>query len=109
MLGLGIVEREFLPWLADIESTVPAMETVFVCDEALRAEEIPLFKRIKVRHFSELMSGSPDPIKVDVTYRDIGVIMFTSGTTGPIQGGINAPRPSLSFWLWGNGAHGFEL
>ena len=101
---LGVVEREFLPWLADIESTVPELDTVFVCGEPLRAEETPPFERIKVRHFNELMSGSPHPIKVDVTYRDIGVIMFTSGTTGPSKG-VLMPHGHLYLFGYGKTVH----
>lgn len=82
----GVFEREYLPWLKDIEDTVPNMETVFVPGGSLSPEDIPDFKRIKVRCFAELMSASPDEIDVAITYRDIGVIMFTSGTTGPSKG-----------------------
>ena len=82
----GIFEREYLPWLKDIEDTVPNLETVFVPGDPLLPEDIPAFKRIKVRRFAELMSGPADEIDVEVTYRDIGVIMFTSGTTGPSKG-----------------------
>lgn len=82
----GIVEPHYLSWLKDIEDTVPNMETVFVPGDPLAPEDIPAFKRIKVRRFAEMMLGSREDIDVEVTYRDIGVIMFTSGTTGPSKG-----------------------
>jgi carnitine-CoA ligase len=83
---IAVMERDFLPWLADIEDTVPQMQTVFVLGEPLDAGDIPEFARIEVRHFDELLDGAPDPITVPVTYRDTGMIMYTSGTTGPSKG-----------------------
>ncbi len=80
------MEREFLPWLADMEDTVPDLQTVFVPGAPLKPEDVPAFKRIVVRHFDELLEGAPDEIDVDVTYRDTGVLMYTSGTTGPSKG-----------------------
>ena len=82
----GVVEREFLSWLADIEDTAPDLRTVYVPGAPLAPGDIPDFKRIEVRHFDELMDAPSDEIDVEVTYRDIGMIMFTSGTTGPSKG-----------------------
>ena len=100
----AVMEPEFLEWLADIEDTVPNMETVFVPGDALAPDQIPNFKRITVRSFNELMSGSPDPINVDVTYRDIGVIMYTSGTTGPSKG-VLMPHGHLYLFGYGKIVH----
>jgi carnitine-CoA ligase len=83
----GVMEREVLPWLADVEDTVPHMHTVFVPGPALELQDIPAFQRIRVRHFDDLLQqGTPDDIQVEVTYRDIGMILYTSGTTGPSKG-----------------------
>jgi crotonobetaine/carnitine-CoA ligase len=82
----GVVEPEFLPWLADIEETIPDLETVYVPADVYDPKDVPAFKRIEVKSFDELMSGPADEIDVEVTYRDIGMIMFTSGTTGPSKG-----------------------
>ena len=97
---MGVVEREFLPWLADIEHTAPDLRTVYVPGDPLVADEIPDFKHIEVRHFDELLLGSPDEIKVEVTYRDTGMIMFTSGTTGPSKGVL---MPHGHLYLFGHG------
>jgi len=83
---LGVFEPEFLPWLADIEDTIPHFETVYVPGQSLAEVDIPDFKRISVRHFDELMQGSDAEINTEITYRDTGMIMFTSGTTGPSKG-----------------------
>ena len=82
----GVVEREFLPWLADIEDTVPDLRTVYVPGGPLAPDDIPGFKHIEVRQFDELLLGPPDDIEVEITYRDTDMIMFTSGTTGPSKG-----------------------
>src|SRR2546430_2486453 len=80
----GVMEREFLPWLAAVEDTVPTLQTVFVPGPALQPQDIPAFQRVRVRHFDDLLhQGPPDDIQVEVTYRDLGMILYTSGTTRP--------------------------
>lgn len=96
----GVMEREFLPWLADVEKTVPSMQTVFVPGPLLPPGDIPAFKHITVRPFDELLQGAPDEIDVEVTYRDTGVIMYTSGTTGPSKGVL---MPHGHLYLFGLG------
>ena len=45
------------------------------------------FQRVRVRHFDDLLhQGPPDDIQVEVTYRDLGMILYTSGTTRPSKG-----------------------
>jgi len=97
----GVIEREFLPWLAEVEDTVPNMHTVFVPGPALQSEAIPAFKRVQVRYFDDLLhQGVPDDLDVEVTYRDIGMIMYTSGTTGPSKGVL---MPHGHLYLFGLG------
>ena len=80
---IAVVDRDFLPWLVDIETTAPDLEVVYVTGEPLTPEEMPAFCRVEVRSFDVLNQGSDADIDVDVSYRDIGMVMFTSGTTGP--------------------------
>ena len=77
----AVVEPEFLGWIAEIEDTVPDLERVYVMGGV--PAEAPAFARLDIRDFDELRGGSEADIDVDVTWRDIGTIMFTSGTTGP--------------------------
>ncbi|WP_416897641.1 MAG: AMP-binding protein [Minwuia sp.] len=77
----AVVEPEFLSWIADIEDTVPDLERVYVMDGV--PADAPAFKRLEILDFDDLRGGAEDDIDVEVTYRDIGTIMFTSGTTGP--------------------------
>ncbi len=83
--GIAVVEPEFLPWLAEIEDTVPDLKTVYVPSDGADVPR-PDFARIDVRSLDELLTGPEDDIDVEVKYSDIGMIMFTSGTTGPSKG-----------------------
>ena len=94
---VAIVEPEFLPWLAEIEDSVPALRDVYVTGD-LDAVSVPAFKNLRVRTFDELRHGSETPVNVDVSYRDIGMIMFTSGTTGPSKGVL---MPHAHLFLFG--------
>jgi crotonobetaine/carnitine-CoA ligase len=96
---VGVFEPEYLAWLADIEDTVPDMEVVYVPGDVFDSDNIPAFKRIKVRNLDEVMAGAPDEIETEVTYRDIGMIMFTSGTTGPSKGAL---MPHGHLYLFGH-------
>ena len=96
---VGVFEPEFLPWLADIEDDVVDMAVVYVPGDVYDADNLPDFKRIEVRNFDEILSGTPDDIPSKVTYRDIGMIMFTSGTTGPSKGAL---MPHGHLYLFGH-------
>lgn len=82
----AVVDREYLSWLADIESTIPKLRTVYLTGEPPTEAEQALFGQIQLRPFTELEAGSPMPIDVEVEYSDIGMVMYTSGTTGPSKG-----------------------
>lgn len=99
---IAVVERDFLPWLAEIEDTIPDLQIVYVPGEPLQVEELPRFTRIEVRSFDEISRGSDAEITVDVSYRDIGMIMFTSGTTGPSKGVL---MPHGHLYLFGESVH----
>lgn len=77
----AVIEPEFLSWVAEIEDTVPDLQRVYVMGGP--PADAPAFRRVEVRDFAELEGASDADIDVDVTYRDIGTVMFTSGTTGP--------------------------
>jgi crotonobetaine/carnitine-CoA ligase len=96
---VGVFEPQFLPWLADIEDSVSDMEVVYVPGDVYDPDNLPSFKRIQVRNFDEVMAGAPDEIDADITYRDIGMIMFTSGTTGPSKGAL---MPHGHLYLFGH-------
>ena len=95
---IGFFDPEFLPWLADIEDAVPDLQTVYIPGDAYDPDRLPAFKRIEIRSFDEIMGGVADEIDVPVSYRDIGMIMFTSGTTGPSKGAL---MPHGHLYLFG--------
>ncbi|MEM7253043.1 MAG: AMP-binding protein [Pseudomonadota bacterium] len=78
-----IIHPDYLEWLAEIEDQVPRVTTAIVPGWRGRG---PSFQRINVIPFEPLMDGPDRDINIDVTYRDIGTIMYTSGTTGPSKG-----------------------
>ena len=96
---IGVFEPEFLPWLADIEDDVVDMAVVYVPGDVYDPDNFPNFKRIQVKNFDEITSGPPDDIPSEITYRDIGMIMFTSGTTGPSKGAL---MPHGHLYLFGH-------
>lgn len=78
---IAVVEPDFLGWVHDIEDTIPDLQVVYVMGGV--PADVPAFKRLDIRSYDELLGASEADIEVDVTYRDIGTVMFTSGTTGP--------------------------
>jgi crotonobetaine/carnitine-CoA ligase len=85
---IGVFEPDYLPWLADIEDSVRDLQTVYVPGDVYDTDNLPEFKRIKVLCFDELLVAGAQEIEVAISYRDIGMIMFTSGTTGPSKGAL---------------------
>jgi len=101
---IAVVEPEFLPWLAEIEDTIPALEIIYVPGDVFAGAHIPEFKRLVVKSFDELLQADDAPIDIDVTYRDIGMIMFTSGTTGPSKG-VLMPHGHLFLFAFSMQSH----
>ncbi len=101
---LILVSAEFLPWLADIEGDLPALETAIVVGQ-VEAETRAAFKRIELLPYDEAagedQAARPaDPVEREVAYHDIGAIMYTSGTTGPSKGVL---MPHAHLYLFGQG------
>jgi carnitine-CoA ligase len=94
-----LVQAEYLPTLADVEADVPALETAFVLGLGT-GKSAPRFKRIRLLPWEPLLESPPDPIAREVSYRDLGAIMYTSGTTGPSKGVL---MPHAHLYLLGLG------
>ncbi|MBI3993472.1 MAG: AMP-binding protein, partial [Candidatus Lambdaproteobacteria bacterium] len=84
--GIVIMHPDYLPWLADIEDELPQVKLAIVPAMDAYQGKLPRFKRIRMLPLEPLLNAAETPIEIEVTYRDIGMILFTSGTTGPSKG-----------------------
>jgi carnitine-CoA ligase len=84
---LIVVAAEFLEHLEAIEDRCPDLETVVTWQPpGAAAGGVHRFKRLRTVPFEELPAHRDDPPGVEVSYRDLCAIMYTSGTTGPSKG-----------------------
>ncbi len=82
-----VVAREFLDRLQASEEKLAKLETLVVYDGKHDSPTgFPTFKRFRIRVFEELYAPREDPPGVTLSHRDLGAIMYTSGTTGPSKG-----------------------
>ena len=81
-----IIAHEFVPVLQSSEAQVPYLDTVVIVDPSEEATSLPAFVRLRALPFQALLDHPGTPPSVSVSYRDIGAIMYTSGTTGPSKG-----------------------
>ena len=94
-----LMHADYLPALADLEDELPALQTAFVLGMGTGAAT-PAFKRIRLLPYETLLDAPAQPMRREVSYRDIGAIMYTSGTTGPSKGVL---MPHAHLYLLGLG------
>jgi crotonobetaine/carnitine-CoA ligase len=82
---LMFIAADYLPWLAKIEEEVPTLVGVFVPGGTEQGEQSPL-RRIRAFAFGSLLEAPAAPIAREVSRRELGGILYTSGTTGPPKG-----------------------
>ncbi len=82
-----VVQRDYLERLKANEESFEQLEKIVVWSKP-GSEDIPIprFKNIEVYDFKKFYDYPADPPDVDVTYRDLAAILYTSGTTGPSKG-----------------------
>ena len=78
---LLITETAFLPRLAEVADSVPALETVLLLDGEGPA---PAIGNLRVLRLADAPAG-PAPTE-HRRYHDLASVLFTSGTTGPAKG-----------------------
>jgi crotonobetaine/carnitine-CoA ligase len=81
-----IIAPEFVPILQASEAHVPRLDTVVIVDASEGPVSSPEFARLRALPFQTLLEYPATSRSVSVSYRDIGAIMYTSGTTGPSKG-----------------------
>ena len=76
-----IGEGKYVPLLLEVAHNIPKLTDLVLYRES-PADDLPW----NVHSFAECSRTQAPPPMVDVLYRDIGAIMYTSGTTGPAKG-----------------------
>ena len=76
----------------DIEDDLPNLEEIYVIGVVKEVR----FKRIRLKPFQGIMTGQPNNISIEITYRDIAAIMFTSHNRA-VQRCSNATCSFVSF------------
>ena len=77
-----VISSSFIEEIAAIEGSLKTVKKVIISGTSQPGP----FKSIEAMSFSSLLDGKSAPPRVDVTYKDILALMFTSGTTGPSKG-----------------------
>lgn len=77
-----VISSSFIEEIAAIEDSLKTVKKIIICGDF---QDQP-FKNIEALPFKKLLDGAPEPPGVEVTYRDVMALMFTSGTTGPSKG-----------------------
>jgi carnitine-CoA ligase len=93
-----IMASEYLPRLVESEANLPGVERAVIVGPV--PPDAPRPRRIAIQPWDELVAHSADPLGVPVSYRDVGAMMYTSGTTGPSKGVL---MPHAHLYLFGQG------
>ena len=93
-----IMAGEYLPRLAESEANLPGVERAVIVGPV--PPDAPRLRRIAIQSWDELVAQPADPLGVPVSYRDVGAMMYTSGTTGPSKGVL---MPHAHLYLFGQG------
>ncbi|MDD5313137.1 MAG: AMP-binding protein [Dehalococcoidia bacterium] len=77
-----VISSSFIDEIASIEGSLKSVKKIIISG----AFQGKPFKGIEAIPFSSLLEAKSSPPHVDVIYKDIMALMFTSGTTGPSKG-----------------------
>lgn len=93
----AIVEARLYPRVAELRDRLPLLRRVYVADIPSRPEPLPAWTA-DVRPFDELLAaGAPAGGQRAPGYRDLAMLMYTSGTTGPSKA-IMFPHAHIVYW-----------
>lgn len=75
-----VTEESFLEPLASVRGSLAGLETLVIVGRPGRARS--LFPECEVRAFEDVLAGEDGDPEVSVRASDLGMLLFTSGTTG---------------------------
>ena len=89
----AVIAEAFLPRFLEIRANLPALEHLIVVGEPNETADADSAEFTRTK-FDALLEGGDAPPGRQVSYKDIGAILYTSGTTGPSKG-ILMPHAQL--------------
>jgi crotonobetaine/carnitine-CoA ligase len=95
---LLITEQSMAPFLNDIKSDIPNLNTVIRMPESDEHDYTPEIARIELdkkfdqSSFEDLLKGETANLGTPIAYWDTANIIYTSGTTGPAKGVVQSHR-----------------
>jgi carnitine-CoA ligase len=92
---VAIFHRDYLPVLAESLPALPKLKRIYV----VGGGALPTLPGVVLAPWDSLLADSDTQVETQVTYRDIGAIMYTSGTTGPSKGVL---MPHAHLYLFGH-------
>ena len=94
--GIALLHRDYAAALAESLPAAPRLKRVFI----VGGGPLPRLPGVSVAPWEALLDASAAPAGVEVSYRDVASIMYTSGTTGPSKGVL---MPHAHLHLFGQG------
>ena len=93
-----VTNEELIGRLAAMEDDLPDLtRIILLSDKATSALAAQAFRRVTVSAYEDLMSERETNPGIDIHPRDIGAVLFTSGTTGPSKA-VMMPHSQLYFF-----------
>ena len=90
--GTGLLDR-----VAEIEADIPKLEHVVIWTDPESPAASPAFKRLRTSRYEELAASSDESnLGVEISEKDLGAVLYTSGTTGPTKA-VSMPHSQFYF------------
>lgn len=104
-----VIEPDLAAHFLSVQAQCPRVRTVVLLDgNHSTAERIAPQFRPAVHHYASLEQSSDQPPAVDVSFKDLAHIPYTSGTTGPSKGNLATHCSMISGAMAYVEHHGFQ-